>query len=565
METMSFRPPTSGPQPPTSRLLIIGLDGGTWSALGPLCDYGEMPNLARLRSQGAWSDLLSTQPPFTAPAWSSIVTGVNPGKHGVLGFLNKAQDPAQSMRDQGAPVNSTNIQAPTLWAYLNAEKRRVGVMNFPLSYPLQPLDDFTISGMLTPPHARDWTYPAELAAELDGYVVELDYGRPGIELSREDLPSPGQMLADITKMTERRGFHALKLMQNRNWDVFATVFTGTDRIFHHFWHYLQPGDPEVARKLDVTLAEQLQRYFHLLDSIIGSMVRSVGSDANTVLISDHGFGPAGRNWVHLNNWLLELDMLVLKTVSSGGWMQRIKRSAPWLSDVAKRILPQEARQSLQQFGSLADATDWPHTLAWVEVLHNNVAGIYLNRSDRYPGGPVKPAAASHLSEAIIDQAQYLLLPGTDRPLILDIRKSEDIYHGPHVERFPDLIVTIDPDHSVVPTLGPTLITPIPQLLRTGDHRPEGIFLAHGPNMESGQLSETPHLIDIAPTILHLAGAAIPPSMDGRVLTEAFSPGYLTRYPPRRGRDLPLPQPPGALSDEESDAVASRLRGLGYLD
>ncbi len=565
METTQVQPPSPDLRPPASRLLLIGLDGGTWSALGPLCDYGEMPNLARLRDRGAWADLLSTQPPFTAPAWSSIVTGVNPGKHGVLGFLNTIHDPARSLRNEGAPVNSTNIQAPTVWAYLNAERRRVGVMNFPLSYPLQPVDDFAISGMLTPPNVQDWTFPAELAAELDGYIVELDYGRPGKELSRSNLPSPSQMLADVTKMTERRGFHALKLMQSRNWDVFATVFTGTDRIYHHFWHYLQPGDDEETRKMDIALAEQLQRYFRLLDSIIGSMVRSAGRDANTIMISDHGFGPAARNWVHLNNWLLELDMLVLKTVSSGGWVQRIKRSAPWLSDVAKRILPQEARQSLKQFGNLADATDWPHTLAWSEPLYNNVAGIHLNRSDRYPGGSVKPAAADHLSEAIIDQAQYLKLPGTDRSLILDIRKSQDIYHGPHVDRFPDLIVTLDPDHAVVPTLGPTLITPIPQLLRTGDHRPEGIFLAHGPNVQPGQLSEAPNLIDVAPTILHLAGAAIPPSMDGRVITEAFSPGYLTRYPPRRGRDLSLPEPPGALSDEESDAVADRLRGLGYLD
>ena len=562
---MQNRPPTPDFRSPTSRLLIIGLDGGTWAALGPLCEYGEMPNLARLRSQGAWADLLSTQPPFTAPAWSSIVTGVNPGKHGVLDFLHKPQDPARSLRNEGTPVNSTHIQAPTVWAYLNAAQRQVGVMNFPLSYPLRPVDDFAISGMLTPPNASDWTHPPELAAELDEYVVELNYGRPGKELRREDLPLPAQMLGDVSKMTERRGFNALKLMQSRPWDVFAVVFTGTDRIYHHFWHYLQPADEEEARKLNFALAEQLQRYFRLLDSIIGSLVRSAGSDANTLMISDHGFGPGARNWVHLNNWLLELDMLVLKTVSSGGWMQRIKRSAPWLSDIAKRILPQEARQSLQRFGSLADATDWPHTLAWVEPLYNNVAGIYLNRADRYPGGPVKPAAADHLCEAIIDQAPYLRVPGTKQALIRDIQKSHDLYHGPHVDKFPDLIVTLDPDHAVVSTLGPTLITPVPQLLRTGDHRPKGIFLAHGPDIQPGHLSEPASLLDVAPTILHLAGAGIPPSMDGRVITEAIRPGHLSLHPPRRGRDLPPPPPPGALTDEDSDAVASRLRGLGYLD
>jgi hypothetical protein len=261
---MQIRNPQPAIRNPASRLLIIGLDGGTWSALGPLCEYGEMPNLARLRSQGAWADLLSTQPPFTAPAWSSIVTGVNPGKHGVLDFLHKPQDPARSLRNEGTPVNSSHIQAPTVWEYLNAEKRQVGVMNFPLSCPLRPVDDFAISGMLTPPNANDWTYPPALAEELDEYVVELNYGRPGKELRREDLPLPAQMLGDVSKMTERRGFNALKLMQSRSWDVFAVVFTGTDRIYHHFWHYLQPADEEGVLRATAILGE-IAEVLHPID------------------------------------------------------------------------------------------------------------------------------------------------------------------------------------------------------------------------------------------------------------------------------------------------------------
>jgi predicted AlkP superfamily phosphohydrolase/phosphomutase len=192
--------------PPSSRLLIIGLDGGVWSILGSLADLGEMPNLARLRSQGIWSDLISTQPPFTAPAWSTFATGVNPGRHGVLNFIHKtARTPAESLRNIGVPVNSSHIHAPTFWDYLQAENKRIGYINVPLSYPLRPVGDFAISGMLTPPDAGQWTHPADLAQELGDYIIDLDYGRPGLPLRPEDFPNPSAMLDQIMQMGNAKG------------------------------------------------------------------------------------------------------------------------------------------------------------------------------------------------------------------------------------------------------------------------------------------------------------------------------------------------------------------------
>lgn len=581
---------------PARRLLIIGLDGGTWDVLGPLCDLGEMPNLARLRSQGAWSDLVSTQPPVTAPAWATFLTGVNPGQHSILGFLRKPADPAQSLRNDGSPVTANHLIAPTLWDYFNAAGHTVGSINLPISYPPRPLDGFAVAGMLTPPGASNWTYPPELADELNGYIIELDYGRPGQGLDPATLPGPGQMLTDITAMTERLGFHTLRLMQTRPWDVLMTVFTGTDRVFHHFWHYLQ-GDGAVAGAsdgavagagfedqtptsarvgtqtptsalggLEIAISEQLAGFFHLLDSIIGSMARSAGSDATIVFLSDHGFGPAARHWAHLNNWLLEIDLLHLQSVSSGGWLQQIKARAPWLRDIAKRVLPAEARAAVKSHNHLADAIDWPHTLAWAEPLYNNVAGIYLHRQDRFPNGVVSPAAVESLRQSLIDEAQNLMIPGLYRPLVQDIRPREDYYYGPYVETFPDLILTLDPDYAAVPTLGSTLITPIPKLQRTGDHRPEGIFLACGANTHSGPLPQTPSLMDVAPTLLHFAGLPIPEGMEGEPILDAFRDGYLVLHPPRRGPSLP-PIDPATLDDllpDEGAAVTERLRGLGYL-
>jgi len=66
-----------------SRVLVIGWDGAGWPLLEPWLADGVLPNLARLRARGAHAVVRSTIPAATFPAWTSLVTGMNPGRHGV--------------------------------------------------------------------------------------------------------------------------------------------------------------------------------------------------------------------------------------------------------------------------------------------------------------------------------------------------------------------------------------------------------------------------------------------------------------------------------------------------
>jgi len=74
------------------RVMIIGIDGGTWDILGPACDKGLMPNLNRFRNEGVYGTLKSTHPPITPPAWTTLMTGMNPGHHGIGGFFEYDPD-----------------------------------------------------------------------------------------------------------------------------------------------------------------------------------------------------------------------------------------------------------------------------------------------------------------------------------------------------------------------------------------------------------------------------------------------------------------------------------------
>src|SRR5262245_7156652 len=93
-----------------SRVLVIGLDGATFDLIHPFIAQGYLPNLKRWMDNGSWSELSSTIPPVTASAWTSFMTGKNPGKHGLFDFMQR--------KPKGydlAPVSSVDRDAKAVW------------------------------------------------------------------------------------------------------------------------------------------------------------------------------------------------------------------------------------------------------------------------------------------------------------------------------------------------------------------------------------------------------------------------------------------------------------------
>jgi len=126
----------------SNKLVLIGLDGAAFRVLQPLIAAGVMPTLARFLREGASGTLLSTHPPVTCPAWPTMFTGVNPGKHGVFSFTCRKGG-------EGKPHTASllDVHAPTIWELLGNAGRRVGVMNVPITFPAQPVNGFMVSGL----------------------------------------------------------------------------------------------------------------------------------------------------------------------------------------------------------------------------------------------------------------------------------------------------------------------------------------------------------------------------------------------------------------------------------
>src|SRR4029077_21293371 len=127
---------------PGAPLVVVGLDGATLDLIRPWVADGTLPHLSRLCDRGAGGRLRSTIPPATFPAWTSLVTGVNPGRHGILDFVERVPG---TLRVRF--VNGSQRRTPALWTRLSARGRRVAVLTVPATYPPQPGNGVMGSGL----------------------------------------------------------------------------------------------------------------------------------------------------------------------------------------------------------------------------------------------------------------------------------------------------------------------------------------------------------------------------------------------------------------------------------
>lgn len=561
------------------KLLLIGLDGATFDLLQPYIDQGYLPHLANLQANGCWGELCSTVPPFTAAAWSSVITGCNPGQHGILSFTTRDRF-NYDLTGKGF-VNASRFKQ-TLWELMSEAGKQVGVVNVPLTYPARPVNGYMVTGMLTPPDAPQFTYPPDLAAQLGAdYQIDVEFIRDEVGFRLHNMPPKADMMSQIRRVTAVRTQTALRLLTEKPWDFFMMVYTGTDRLAHFFWDDMMAAITEDNLAGSTPMQQQACRYLQEVDAGIGQLIAQAGPDTNIMIISDHGFGAAPTQRIYLNVWLEAAGFLQRRPATGLSdweyWRVQIGRNK-WLKQILRQILPQSVQDKTKEVAESASEPifDWAQTKAYGVPIYFHVCGIEVNLLGRQREGCVPVADYEALRQQIIDEAQQLRHPATGQPLVQRVARREELYQGEYVETFPDVILVFDPDLvAAFSVAGSQLVEPHPHPIRPGEHRDEGLFMAAGPLFEPQSTALTGlNLIDVPATVLHSLGLPVPPHFDGRVLTEIFDPDWLAAHPvvhdnppvvwhaPDVAPDVAQAQQPSAMAEA---ALEKRLRGLGYID
>jgi predicted AlkP superfamily phosphohydrolase/phosphomutase len=572
--------PFGGPQPViysalSCKVMVLGLDGATWDLLEPLMAAGYLPNLAALRDRAAWGRLRSTTPPFSATAWTTFATGVNPGGHGIFDYWTGG-------REARTPISSLSVGAATLWRRLSEAGRRVAVVNVPVTYPPQPVNGVLVSGMMTPGEDAAYTYPPELKEQLR-IAAGGDYrADPHAAITQSKA-----FLRDALRWVEQCERGHLWLWQREPWDCFINVIQAPDPIQHYFWTFLQPDHPDYHAAGAAGFRELALEVFRAIDRLIGRRLEMLDGRTVLMLMSDHGAGEA-THWFNLNRWLAQEGWLVQQP----GFSSKTGVLGAQLWNALRRLdvlrlrgrIGNLARQRLRARVDrlLAPAVDWRRTVAYAGSP--SAEAIYVNLAGREPAA--EGASPADVCEEI--RRRLLALRGPDGgPVVEAVHRREEIYRGRFLAQAPDLVLEIGRrPYSISENLAAAgLFERIPFQAGRGRHRPEGILLLHGPAV--GPAGERPaaHIADLCPTILHLLGLPVPAELDGRVLADWLDPAWPVgqianlRYPAEPvGQIADLPYSPVApaetsavlspdavYSPEDVAIIEERLRSLGYLD
>jgi predicted AlkP superfamily phosphohydrolase/phosphomutase len=559
-------------------VLVVGLDGVPLDLLRPWIEAGELPTMARFVRQGASGPLRSTMPPTSGPSWSSFMTGKNPGKTGIYDFLYRAEGSYHF-----PPVNASLRDGLDLWQILSQAGRRVGVLNVPLTYPVRPVNGFTISGWMTPYSVKDYVYPPELDGELRQAVGEYRiYPTMTCTPGRER-----EYLAASLRLLDMRMRAAMYLLRRERWDLFMTVIFDTDRVLHQLWHLLDPDHPwhegKAGRHMGHRDADRslVLEYFGHVDRHLGQLLEAVDEETLVIVMSDHGMGSA-HHFVVLNNWLLERNYLWLKRTPWTTFKRALFRGGITLRNVhrvANRLgLARHAEYKglystdwLLKLAFLSfNDVDWSRSVAYSFGRH--YGPIYLNVRGREPQGIVEPGTEyERVREQVAASAMEFRHPDTGRPLVGRVLHREEVYHGPYLEQAPDLILLpADPRDIFFGLADFGSNRTVDTVYRySGMHRDDGMLLMRGPQVATGApatgVSVTGATIqDLAPTLLHVMGLPIPGDMDGRPLLELLSDAYRERVLAYSDAGEGGDQPRLQYSEEEERQIADQLRGLGYL-
>lgn len=522
--------------PDAGRVFVLGLDGVPWDLLDDWMAAGELPAFRRLVREGASGPLRSTMPPSTPLAWPSIATGTWPDQHGVYAFQKLERDYTQHM------YTSRDVRQPALWDLLTPAV----VANVPMTYPAHEVDGVMVTGFLTNGFGEGFTHPPAFAEELlsavPDYRIGLDWDEYRARL--------GEFNDELDALVAARR-RLLEFLQERDdWRLFFFVFVSPDRLQHLVWE-------------EETLLAHYRRLDDILDDVLGYVA---DREATLLVVSDHGFGPVdGR--VNVNTILRREGYLAKKRPSGvRSVLDRLGVRKDRVLEALSRVgiddetLVARVPTSLVEFA--ATATPGKHGLYDVDfgktrAFAHGIGGVYVNDTERFERGTVPPHEVAQVAAEVRALFEAVTDPESGRP-VFTVYDGDDLY--PRDPRAPDLVLESD---RYVPftSLEDEVFTGTEGLV--ADHRPEGVFFAVGPDIAAGATVDAT-VVDVAPTVLHLADVPVPAACDGRVLTEVYAPDAPAATRPVRTRDYGQRES-GPMVVGDFDDVEDRLKGLGYLE
>lgn len=512
--------------------VVLGLDGGSFELVKPWIEDGTLSNLARISKEGISGDMQSCLPPVTCPNWKCYATGTNPGKLGVF-WWEKVDRTEQKIVNTSS---ATQFHGEPFWRYFEGE---VGIINLPTSYPPPTVNGIHISG--GPGSAqKGYTYPDSLEDELRSTYDYVVHPEKMSLLSKDNSDSP--CVEEIYELIDTRFDVLSDVLESGEYSFLHLTVFYINVLQHFYW------DHDVVKEA-----------WRRIDEHLGELLESDELERIFVM-SDHGSNEIHTEF-HINTWLeangyLQLSRSVtdiLKTI--GITRERIRPLLArgelewWL----KRVVPKRIQNLLPDEDGTVHKSGKTGIIDWEAstAVGSGQGPVYVLAEETSRRQEIKSQLISDLSGLNHD----------GRPVIELAIPAEQLYSGPYVEEGPDVILRQAPNVHIDGGIGSEEIFSEPEMWR-GENKDTGMVIAHGDGIARGTPDDM-HILDLAPTILHMLGYAIPEDFDGEVHKEFFVEGTCPATREIERRAAAAPSANGATEDV-SEETTDRLEDLGYL-
>ena len=531
---------------PPAKIVFLAMDAGDKLLIQNWAADGTLPTIKSLLGKGLVGETISVEGLYEGSTWPSFYTGVTPARHGFHRLSQINPGTYQFYRCYPGEF----IKRESFWNLLSRAGRRVAVLDIPLSGISEGLNGIQMVEWASHDGVYGFhTWPKKLRGE-----VVKRFGHHPVKASCD---SYGRSPHDFRKFRDHliEGVNkkcelTIDYMNKSEWDFFAQVFTEGHCAGHQCWHLHDPAHPNYDRKIVALTGDPIREVYRAIDNAIGKILAHADENAIVFFLATHRMAHnIGGNFL-LEEILEKLNLLKKRPTSAAPKQQgMIKRTfnasrREWqklpnpiqatfkpflfpLYNSAKRLVVGEDLSKISSRFDLKHCKCFPHENG------NLISGIRINLLGREPDGLIKPGEElNNFCKKLSNNLLNIVDRDSGKPMVKRVIRTSDSFQGEYVDHLPDLLVEwnedilvgskrLNDDKSCCLKLISEKIGLIEgeyTYCRTGDHRPEGLFIVTGPGISPGAIGRTISIMDFAPTFLNLFGL-INHNLDGKPILE----------------------------------------------
>jgi predicted AlkP superfamily phosphohydrolase/phosphomutase len=528
-----------------TKVLFLAIDAADKLLIHKWAADGTLPTIRSLLATGLVGETMSLEGLYEGSTWPSFYTGVNPACHGFYSLTQLNPGTYEFYRCYPGDF----IKREPFWNYLSGAGRKVAILDIPLS---------GISKELNGIQMVEWgshdgiygfcSWPYQLKQDVLAKFGSHPLTRSCDSFGRipQELPAFKNLLVEGVLKKAKLTNHFLN---QGGWDFFAQVFTESHCVGHQCWHLHDPSHPGYDPEIASIMGDPLRDVYVAIDTAIGEILAQVDQETIVFLLVAHRMAHYFGMQCVLPEILCRLK--VAKKPSEEISTDKFSKMFGRLENILTccwRYIPNRIKKPLgvtrHRLRGWIDRHQGRSSPMFFGIdprkskcfmLHNgaSVCGLRVNLAGREPEGLIQPGDemdifCNQLGEDLLEIVNL----DTGNPAVKSVKRTGKVYQGEYLDHLPDLLVewsdekplgntaTMNRGGSKVRLASEKIgvVEGVNTYCRTGDHRPEGIFIAFGPGIKPGRLERTVSIMDFVPTFINLFGLEIS-CADGNPITE----------------------------------------------